>query len=447
MKWDQTGFALLIVSLGFAVFAFGATSPGPQWIAHGLVCLTSLTLFIQLIITRRLSSLFTRRLISLGLPILLLVAQGLFMIVNAKSDHSMLTWEFESLKPALSDKLPGSEVRSASREAVTLHVGTLTLLLLLVAHIRSKRQLLLIARTIALIGVVFAVVGLTQKAIGLRSIYGLSETGQGMFFGSYRSHTNAGSLILMTWPFCMALFLIECSREFRSKRWIALWGIGSLLLTVSLFVNQSRAAQAIGLLTFSLFLWMSRRELRSSFAWGRGRWEQRVIKLLAGAIILLTVLITLHQVSGRWSQFATSRYWPPTNTVRWQAWEVEWKMVQDAGWFGLGPGAFKHLFPYYTHDAGDDLAGRWFHAHQDYLQILMEWGSLGALCWSAILFGGWLLSTRRLFQGNTPLDRAIWTATTAILLHMLVDFPFHIYSLQLLLLVTLAMAWGRKIPD
>src|SRR5262249_40886655 len=73
--------------------------------------------------------------------------------------------------------------------------------------------------------------------------------------------------------------------------------------------------------------------------------------------------------------------------------EIYLAMAPDAGVLGFGPGTFRAAFPGYqlTYDFGNRTVPAfwtthsWTHAHQDYLQTVIEWGYCGALFW-AILF-------------------------------------------------------------
>jgi len=132
-------------------------------------------------------------------------------------------------------------------------------------------------------------------------------------------------------------------------------------------------------------------------------------------------------------------------------------MVPAAGLMGFGPGTFAVVFPTYqrTHDFGGRefpsfwVTGFWKHAHQDYLQTLIEWGYLGTSLWALIIGGGiccgvsaWL-KWRNDFSGRWFLLCAI-VGIAATLVHSLVDFPLQVASIQFYVCVLLGICWGAS---
>ena len=142
-------------------------------------------------------------------------------------------------------------------------------------------------------------------------------------------------------------------------------------------------------------------------------------------------------------------------TGRLEAYRDAWEMAKDAGTFGFGPGTFGIAFPAYTGGALDRF---WEHAHQDYLQVIIEWGWLGAAVWLTIFVGAFWLGARQirsLRKSSSCLStRVAILALAMVCLHCVFDFPLQIASLQLLTCVWLACLWrlaspikGRKAND
>lgn len=53
-----------------------------------------------------------------------------------------------------------------------------------------------------------------------------------------------------------------------------------------------------------------------------------------------------------------------------------WSMIRERPWWGMGPGTFSVVFPYYQ---SEGLAARFFmHAHNEPVQIVAEWGFAGS---------------------------------------------------------------------
>jgi hypothetical protein len=120
-----------------------------------------------------------------------------------------------------------------------------------------------------------------------------------------------------------------------------------------------------------------------------------------------------------------------------------------SSWWGFGPGTFQITFPFFTHALGDRAAGIWQNAHQDYLQVLMEWGYVGGALWAVLFFGGVGLTFSRHLKRQRSWDResrlfslACLLSMGGLLLHALVDFPLQIPSLQLYAAVILGFLWN-----
>jgi O-antigen ligase len=125
-------------------------------------------------------------------------------------------------------------------------------------------------------------------------------------------------------------------------------------------------------------------------------------------------------------------------------------MIRDGGWFGFGPESFEAAFVSYQ-DAAGQPTGRWYFAHQDYLQALIEWGWGGALAWAFIILGGFwkaardfLRTPRSVTADEKWIRYATFLALAGVLLHAGFDFPLEIDSIRLYVLVFLALAWNEN---
>jgi O-antigen ligase len=104
---------------------------------------------------------------------------------------------------------------------------------------------------------------------------------------------------------------------------------------------------------------------------------------------------------------------------------------QDRPWWGVGPGTFGVVFPYYQSAVPADV--QVLHAHCEPLQMLAEWGVGGVLLLVACMVGAFALMRG---NGETAKNDAwptfgelegagILLGIGAVLLHSLVDFPFR----------------------
>ena len=136
--------------------------------------------------------------------------------------------------------------------------------------------------------------------------------------------------------------------------------------------------------------------------------------------------------------------------ARWTAYRTALAAVPDAGWAGFGPGTFPLIFPEYERLHAVEEPGRWYFLHQDYVQIILEWGWIGAVCWAVIFFGGIGIAIRafRHLKRHDPRGRIsrvlpfTLIALGTVMLHSLVDFPLQVASLQLYTATYLGICWS-----
>ncbi len=123
-------------------------------------------------------------------------------------------------------------------------------------------------------------------------------------------------------------------------------------------------------------------------------------------------------------------------------------MIQDAPVVGQGAGSFYSTFPEYR---TDHIWGFYDFAHNDYLQLLMEYGLIGCLLFAAIaLLSLWqaLLAQRKrrtaLFQG---LGFAAMMGIMALLIHSWTDFNLHIPANAMLFSTLCAFAFIARYAE
>ena len=162
-------------------------------------------------------------------------------------------------------------------------------------------------------------------------------------------------------------------------------------------------------------------------------------------------------VAGLFAVLAFIREWPHLGAIRGEA-AFRFGILKDAlaAWqaqaaWGVGPGAFSTVFPYYQSAVFQDHAI--LHAHCEPIQFLVEFGWAGGLwVWLA---AGLAFSARNAAHGQpvavpafAELERrAFALGLAACALHCLVDFPLRI-PLIALLAATWAGCWAghRRAP-
>lgn len=129
---------------------------------------------------------------------------------------------------------------------------------------------------------------------------------------------------------------------------------------------------------------------------------------------------------------------------RWPIWTQAAGMVPAFPLWGVGLGAFQYVFPgFRTGGPGVFLS----HAHNDYLELLVETGVVGALAFGAGLFLV-IFSAFRRREGRSdfgPFGPAAGAGVLVVALHALVDFSLAIPAVALTcaILAGLFLAWRR----
>jgi hypothetical protein len=270
-------------------------------------------------------------------------------------------------------------------------------------------------------------------------------------FGTFRYRGNAGAWLNLTLPLLAGLAVVSLQKTNRS--WSkAFWLMALFILLAGVQLNPSRASWAIALGIGAA--------VGGRVAWHHWRRRAEAVQtrelLVYGAIgILIIVAMALIAFWGGWE---TSWSRLDRQGIDWAArspTEIYLRMVPDAGLMGYGPGTFQSVFPAYqmTHDFGGRtypefwVTDRWIHAHQDYLQTLIEWGYLGATFWAVLILGG--LVRGAIQYGRARKEFSLrWLlfcsllALGGVLLHALIDFPLQVASIQLYVAVLLGISWG-----
>ena len=329
---------------------------------------------------------------------------------------------------------------SASMLLTTVLTATFLVLCGLMGNVFIRRFLLMSA---AGSGVLVCVVGVVLKTVGAPLMKYIWKPFDIYWndFAFFRYHGNAGSFLILVWP----LILVFTRRAYAPQGGLfkkAVWTVASAMCAVSLFLNASKAALIIGILILPWpFLTLLLRMKREAQA------------VLAGSTLVLVTGGML--MSGQFAHEAAFERLTNGQEVsgsvhgRIDAYADNLRAVPDAGLFGYGPGMFQVAFPYQNcpmRNVGEPMRN---YAHEDYLQTAIEWGWLGTLAWSVLVFGG-------LWRGfHTYRQRSYFTSKTerhlvlaailgicGTLAQALVDFPLQIASLRLFFLLYLALCWA-----
>jgi Ca2+/Na+ antiporter len=183
------------------------------------------------------------------------------------------------------------------------------------------------------------------------------------------------------------MFPLALGRAFLGRCHFAtrlLLGYAALVLLAGIAFSLSRGAWLAsgGTLVFLLFQLVRHRA---------GRW------LAIGLVVVVASGVYLFvqrapQVKDRLSYERSANTAKEMRTRLWM-WQSAWAMWREQPWIGVGPGHFDYRFPKYRVRLAQYRPGR---AHNDYLNLLVDWGivgaalgvvTLGLLAWHG--FDGW----------------------------------------------------------
>ncbi len=429
--------APLAVAFVYAPLAFGATTPWTQWVLDWLLVHGFLLWLCVLVLERR----WPRLPLGALLPLVLLILLGIGQVLNPRSVYDPVFADFEANEGYLRG-LPGS-VDAATTGPLLLHFGVLLLAgVALRDALAGSRVRWLLLRAISLAGLLVAVAGMYQKATGAEAMLWNTTfwPPDNRFFAAFRYHANAASFLNLTWPAALVVWLR--GRLMRPGSIVNSLDLCVFLLVfAAVFVNSSKAGQIVGLLGMALAVWHFRKELLIPVTSRAGAMVLGgFLSLLAAALVLPGAYATI----ANWSSLVEDGSTVQGRLLAYRACLVA---VGEVGFFGSGAGTFRYVFPFYTQGLGEELLGFWHHAHQDWLQGIIEWGWLGFAAWAGLFGGAFLhlwLRIREARRQNRPELGASASALALglVLLHGLVDFPLQIPSIQWLVVFYLALAWS-----
>jgi len=271
---------------------------------------------------------------------------------------------------------------------------------------------------IPMIGAFSALIGLAQIFLGPDSaLYFYTHTNRRFPVGVFSNANHQATLMLMCLPFVAAL-----AGKLR-QQWLSIdehmgkaiaIGLLFLLNLVGLLAAGSVAGYAllIPVLLLSLLLI------------GNGRKTQS--RRVTGGLILVSTLLCaiLVALSPNLDGLGATSF-EDHETSRIGIWRVTQSIGKDHGILGVGPGAYEDVYRLYENP--ETVTSRYVnHAHNDYLQVWVEWGIPG-LVLVALALLVWIMAFIRIWTHQPDkfyrYRRAASIALFVVIAHSLVDYP------------------------
>jgi O-antigen ligase len=282
------------------------------------------------------------------------------------------------------------------------------IILFVSVQILSRAGILHFARLVAAASSGYAAFAILQGFTSANKIYWRILPRAGFPYGSYVNHNHYAGLIELALPISLMLAFNGSTKG--AVRGLLIFT--STLMFGSVFLSQSRAGMATVVAeVFSLtILW----------AW-KSTWRATIsvaISFCLATAILLTC-VAPEQVSERMADLH--------DAARLQIYKDSVQMFRDRPLLGTGFGTFATVFPRYRTSFDGFLIN---HAHNDYLEILLETGlfGFGAAVWFLVLLyrEGFRHLARCKRSPEAMLSMAALVSCIGMLIHSFVDFNLHI---------------------
>jgi putative inorganic carbon (HCO3(-)) transporter len=338
---------------------------------------------------------------------------------------------------------------SASR-AAALTFAAVAACLLAAAAVRERHQRRVLAIALLSSAVFQVLFGAASLAARRGTIWGQAVAGDAMRLrGSFVNANHLALYLELALPvaFAWGWWALHRARERNTlERRIAVVAAPTLVwftLFVGLAFTGSRAgliAAAAGTLAQGMLLAAARRRWRGGIA--------GVFLLLVG--VGAVAAIGLQRGLGRW--LATSQHelaW----TDRLRVYAGSWELWHRFPWTGTGLASFRDAFSLI---APKELTGlTYWHAHNDYLEVLVTVGVVGAALLAVAVGTSLVRLARGLRDGSRTENRAAALAAlgalVAVAVHSLFDFglsmPANAATLAIVVGAALAARRGREVEE
>lgn len=346
----------------------------------------------------------------------------------------LLALQLVPLPPAIWTSLPGRELVEtgyrklgyllpplplsvAPYQTLSTALGLLVPLAVFVGIVRLRAYQESWIAGAVLVGALLGILLGTIQTIGGRGAEGwwyLYEITNSGAVGFFANSNHMGTLLLVSIPFSVALIAAgnaKHSERGRSQAMLAIGAGGFLLVLVGIALNGSLAALALALPTivFSALVLP-----------GGRRWARVALPLAAAATVAAVLLFTSSPIQSELAGADATSF-----DSRREIWNVTAAAIAETFPVGAGVGTFEQMYRLFE-DPTTVTRTYVNHAHNDYLEILLEAGAAGLLLVVAfvLVWGGMVVKVWR-SPVSSHFARAATIASGVILAHSIVDYPLR----------------------
>jgi O-antigen ligase len=345
------------------------------------------------------------------------------MLVNLLPGRTLMQQAASGLPGVQSGWLSVSVVPDAT------WVSVLSALTLVAAYLggrlSDRAQFEMLLKSLVVVAVIESVVGLMQATRYTKLYFGaeFASTAIGTFANSNHLANFIVMLMPLTYQFMWQGFTSRSGGKtrFKLKPGATMWALAVFFMWVGVLVSGSRTGVLTALIVSVVCALAFMGELKRNPQW---KW------ILAGASVALVTTVAAVGMTGFVGRLLASQATLDAST-RWEMMRTSFQLAVQLLPLGAGPGSFEFVYPS-VHPASMKVTVA--HAHNDYVEFLVEWGLLALAVIGLVL---WLvkLQSVRLFRhirqsvGSTTAHRiqvACLIGLLAIVLHSLVDFNLRI---------------------
>lgn len=395
-EWlDRALFYGLIAMLVFSPLAFGTTQPWSQFVERSMALV-----LLGLWAARQ----YFKNEIELGANPLLLPSLLFLALVVIQLLAGITGYRYATLVEAL-NLIPIGGVILIAGDTFT-----------------RRRKLHDFVDVMAVFGFGVAFFALVQDLSNADKIYWLAPVHElsAALYGPYANHNHYAGLMEMLVPLCGTAAFLERG----AKRGLLLFA--TVIMAVSIVFSRSRGGilgLCIALIFVCAILFKVSRNHRAALA----------IMAIATVIVVLVLLLANDKILQRLTE--------TQDNYRLAIYRDCFRMWLHKPILGFGFGAFPTVYPEYRSFFTNLRVN---HAHNDYLELLVETGVIGVGLTAWFLFGVFRGGFRKIFDRNdhdgSVLAVGVVTAIVALLAHSALDFNLHIPANAALFYVLCAAA-------
>ena len=312
--------------------------------------------------------------------------------------------------------LPVSEAPYQSIAALFAAIPALAVLFATERLRPSPRAIAAAVITGTVLGIILGVVQVGGRGQSWAYFYEFTNPGAVGFFAN-RNHM--ATLLLAAIPLAAALFASARSGRKAAASRKAVAAALLVVIVIGIVMNGSIAAYGL-VIPVAL---ASASIVPAAMSWRRPALVVAALSLVAGLAVLIAKPIGVEAAQAGSTASVTERT---------EIWRTTLVAIEETLPVGTGLGTFPQI--YRQHENPADVTRLYVnHAHNEYLEILLELGAAGAIL-LVLFLGWWLVTSIRIWRSSlsTPFARAATVVTGAVLAHSLVDFPLRTAAISVI---------------